>query len=271
MNWLTLKSAFDTEAFFNRVFMIFPNADVWAKLAALLLALSTVLSFGDARSAPEPTRSWHIRRPLLALAWVCLGMYFVLPYKVAGVEVVNYRFIWLAAFFTGLGTAWPRAGWRRAVVGSLVLTLGLSYLYEVNRRFRQFDRETIGASRLIDRLGPRQTLVAPLKQTGTTSFPLLHPLREVQQLATVRHGGLPTTSFAETPMNWVHYRNGRDPMPAIYPQNWAFHPGLSRFDYVLLREPIRPSRAMQRLRRVARDGDWVLLAVCGSKVLPNCS
>lgn len=269
--WLTLESAFHTENFFNRVFMLWPRAEVYAKVGALLLALQQLVSgrrpqraIGEGDEPQRPTTHWYVKRPLVLLSILSLGLYFALPYKLRGVEVVNYRMIWFAALFLVMSLELPRAdsrlglGLRMTVVGVMVLFSG-TYLLEVNQRFRAFHEETIGASRLIDRLESRQTLIAPVKNFGTPAFPLSHPVREIQQYATARHGGLPTTSFAVHRGTFVRFVD-RNPMPHLTIHNWHRHRGLSRFDYVLLRKP--PPRTVQRrLTLVERDGEWVLYRV----------
>lgn len=268
--WLTLESAFDTEQFFNRVFMLHPRADIFAKLGVLVVALGVASSFGQPPAVPEPTRDWRVKRPLLALAWASLLAYFALPYKTIGVEVVNYRFIWLAALFLGLGAAWPASGWKRWLHGAVALGLALVFLIDINGRFRSFHRDTVGASRLIDRLKPGDTLLAPIKKTGTVAFPIHHPVRDVQLYATIRHGGLPSWSFAESPTNYVHYVDQRNPMPKLGAHDWARTPALRRFDYVLLREPLGAALTLKSVTLIARDGGWALFAVCGGRAAPSC-
>jgi hypothetical protein len=112
--------------------------------------------------------------------------------------------------------------------------------------------------------------VAPLSNTGTDAFPLHHPLRDVQLYASIRGGSLPTRSFAEAPSNYVRFVNGKNPRPVVLPRNWHRHPGLESFDYMLFREPLEVALAHQRLRLVARDGEWALFAVCGGRHRPEC-
>jgi hypothetical protein len=137
-------------------------------------------------------------------------------------------------------------------------------------RFAAFDRETAGASRLIDRLGPHDTLLAPIGAGSTASFPG-KPLVALDLYASVRHGGLPNTSFAGYGYLYVRYVNGKNPMPGLTGK-WIDSPALRRFDYVLLRESTAAAASTRRrgLRPVAKDGAWSLFAVCGSKALPVC-
>jgi hypothetical protein len=102
---------------------------------------------------------------------------------------------------------------------------------------------------------------------STVSFPG-KPLIALELYATVRHGGLPNTSFAGYDIMFIRYVRGKNPMPAIG-GNWLSHPALTRFDYVLTRgpAPAQPSR----IRLEAQDGEFFLYAVCGSKAHPRCS
>ena len=52
---------------------------------------------------------------------------------------------------------------------------------------------------------------------------------------------------------------------------WLSQPGLTRFDYVLLRGSTGMAAARPTVvRPVAQDGEWSLFAVCGSRALPAC-
>ncbi len=86
----------------------------------------------------------------------------------------------------------------------------------------------------------------------------------------MRRGGLPNASFAGYEIMLVRYVDGRNPMPGLG-SGWIDSPALRRFDYVLLREgaPV-PITRKQVLHLVARDGEWMLFAVCGSEALPVC-
>ncbi len=154
-----------------------------------------------------------------------------------------------------------------AVLG-LVGGAALVALVHLGRRFAAFERETAGASRLIDRLGHGDTLLAPVG-VSTTSFPG-KPLVALELYGSIRAGGLPNTSFAGYDINFIHYVDGKNPMPGIR-GNWIDHPALSRFDYVLLRGPVGVAANRPRVvQPVARDGDWSLYAVCGSRARPTC-
>jgi hypothetical protein len=61
-------------------------------------------------------------------------------------------------------------------------------------------------------------------------------------------------------------------MPGISGPGWIDHPALTRFDYVLVRGPTGIAGMRTRVvREVARDGDWTLFGVCGSKSRPRCN
>jgi hypothetical protein len=97
--------------------------------------------------------------------------------------------------------------------------------------------------------------------------PTNKPLRELQQFATVRHGGLPNSSFAGYGMNYVRYVENRNPMPALTQVAWSKE--MTRFDYVLARDGQGPGDA--RFRLIERKDGWELYGVCGSTRFPECS
>ena len=218
--------------------MIFPNSDVYAK--ALLLALLVSLVFGVRRrvfAQPDaPLADWRVKNPLAVFAAVALGSYLAFPMRTLNVEIISLRFAWFAALYLVLAWSWPERRPAQVAAIALVGVVSAAYILEVNARFRQFDRETIGASRLIDTLKNGQTLIAPLRSGDTKAFGN-KPIREIQQYATVRKGGLPTTSFAGYGYTYIRYVHG-NPMPDLRAGNWLRSPGLTRFDYVLFAIPI---------------------------------
>lgn len=269
--WPTLAQRLDAQLFFNRILMLFPDADAYAK--ALLIALAAGLVLGVRQrlyAEPDaPLAGWRARNPLAVFALVALGCFLAFPQAMLHVEIIHLRFVWFAALYLVLAWSWPSQALARGAAVGLVLAVGAAYLVDVNARFRAFDRETIGGSRLIDSIADGSTLIAPLSSGETKAFQNL-PIREIQQYATVRKGGLPTTSFAGYGTNYIRYVHG-NPMPDLDARSWLRSGGLTRFDYVLLLRPDRRAFASRRVREVRRDGEWVLFAVCGSRALPKCS
>ena len=89
---------------------------------------------------------------------------------------------------------------------------------------------------------------------------------ELEQFSTVRHGGLPNSSFAGYGMNFVRYVRD-NPMPSLRgPPSQG--PGMTSFDYVLTRVGQGPGNPGFRLLDEKRN--WQLYAVCGSKRFPVC-
>ena len=145
--------------------------------------------------------------------------------------------------------------------------LGLVHL---GKRFAAFNLETAGASRLLDRVAPRQTLLAPIDRFGTSSFPG-KPLVALGLYASIRSGGLPNSSFAGYEINLLRYVNDRNPMPDLTAYGWQGNVELTKFDYVLLREPVGSMIDRDpKLRLVAKDGGFALFSVCGGGSQPEC-
>ena len=268
--WPPPRELFDAQKMFWAVLMLWPDSDLYAK--ALLVALVVGILFGArARifAAPDaPTGDWHVKNPMAVIALVAFVCYFALPMHAFGVAIISQRFVWFAAVFMAVAWDWPRHPIARAVAIALPVLVAARFLWEVNAHFRAFNRETVAASRFIDEIPDRSTLIAPLGSAETKAF-LNKPIREVQQYATIRKGGLPTTSFAGYGINYVRYVK-RNPKPELFPYNYLRHPQLPEFDYVLLRSPSRTELTSPRLHLERTDGDWALFTVCGSHARPRC-
>jgi len=214
-------------------------------------------------------RPFRLDNPFAVLALLALVSYLVLPGTCLSVEGINNRQPWIAALLFVFGWTLPARPAARAALLALVGGAGALALVHLGGRFAAFARESGGASRLIDRLRPGDTLLAPIGPGSPASFPG-KPLVAVELYATVRHGGLPNTSFAGYDINFIRYVGGKNPMPAIG-AGWLGHPALKRFDYVLLRAPAPPAAGRPSPVVLAgQDGDWWLYAVCGSKAQPQC-
>jgi hypothetical protein len=236
-----------------------------------VLFLGLLLAGTLATGAPATSSStFRVDNPFAWLSLLAGLCYLVLPATCFGVEGINNRQPWMAALFFVFAWRLPAARSARATLLSAVGVLSALVLLHLGTRFRAFDHESEGASRLIDRLRPGDTLLAPIGSGSTASFPG-KPLIALDLYATVRHGGLPNKSFAGYDINIIRYANDTNPMPGLG-ANWLGHPKLRRFDYVLLRG-VPPSLGKRplALRLEAQDGEWSLFAVCGSHVLPECS
>lgn len=247
--------------FFDYVGPIVPGG-VGATMVLGLLLLTGALT----RPALPPARApFRVRNPFAWLALLAVVCFTVFPTTCFGVEGILDRQAWIAALLFVFGWSLPALRRPRVVLLAVVAAAGAGALLHLGSRFAAFDRETAGASRLIDRLGPGQTLLAPITPGSSVAFPG-KPLVALDLYASVRHGGLPNASFAGYGINVIRYVGGKNPMPGIV-VGWLNDPALTRFDYVLLRGVPPKSK---RLQPVAEDGDWKLLAVCGGRVQPSC-
>jgi hypothetical protein len=244
-----------------------PQASGLAFLLVLVLAAGAAAA---PAASPGASGAFRVKRPFTWLAIAAAVGYAILPSVCFGVEGLNNRQPYIAALLFVFGWTLPaRRGPRALLLGAVGVAsaLGLSHL---GRRFAAFDRETAGASRLLDRVGPGEALFAPLDRVSTSSFPA-NPLAALGLYASVRRGGLPNASFAGYQINLVRYVNDQNPMPGLSTYGWRGATGLTRFDYVLLRGPV--AATIERdlpLRLVAKEDDFTLLSVCGGGSQPAC-
>jgi len=254
--------------FFDYIGPILPEGTGIILLFALVVAVAAMFGKPEAPLADE-IPIYRVKNPF---AWLVLGSaicYLVLPSTCFGVEGIQNRQAYLAALLFVFAWNVPSAPKARALVLS-VLGLGSAlWLSHIGRRFAVFNQETAGASRLIDRLGPGNTLLASLSDVSTRSFPG-KPLVALDLYASVRHGGLPNASFAGYDINVIRYVGDKNPMPGISGR-WAGHPELSKFDYLLVRAPLPPNAAQANgVNLVASDGGFWLYGICGSRAFPDC-
>ncbi len=256
----------NARSFFDLVGPILPGAASMASILALVILAGAL---AGARRSPNPQGIFRLANPAGCLALVAVLCYLVLPGDCLGVQGINNRQPWLAALLLVFGWPLPSRPALRAALLSVVGGAGAFVLIQLAARFVAFDHESAGASRLINRLGPGDTLLSPLQGGSTVSFPG-KPLAALELYATVREGGLPSSSFAGYGSLIVRYVGDRNPMPGLI-VSWIGSPALTRYDYVLLRRPSDPGAAHpELLQHVATDGDWVLYAVCGSRHHARC-
>jgi len=246
----------------------------WAPVLALaflaLLALGFVLVRREPRAEPAPAGIWRVVNPMLVVAAVYGVAYFALPLNLDRLEGLSNRFAYPAALACVAAWELPRRVLAQRGLIAAAVVLGGVGLGDVAMRFRAFDRETRGASTLIDRLGPRETLYFwPARHGESAAFAPTpnKAMIELEQYATVRRGGLPNSSFAGYGVNYVRYVDGHNPMPGLYGPA-RDRPGIARFDYVLARSGEAPLG--DRFRLVERAEGWELYGVCGSTHLPGC-
>ncbi|WP_437973165.1 hypothetical protein WMF11_30065 [Sorangium sp. So ce295] len=241
--------------------VLLPISVGYVLLFALLVVAGATAEPAAPHASPEsPAARYRVPNAFAVLALASVVCHLVLPSYCLGVEGINNRHPWMAALlFTFAWTLPARPAPRAGLLASMAIGGGALLLYLCGR-FADFHRETVGASRLIDRLSHGQTLLAPLDAWGATEAFPAKPLRAIQEIATVRHGGLPNSSYAGYGMNFIQYVGGKNPMPGLGP-SWLRHPELTRFDYVLLRSPSPALLAHERLELAARDGQWALFSV----------
>jgi len=259
VTWDDMSRVLDPMQFLGCIPMRFAGAERWVFAGLLVLIASRALFSG---APPEPLPSLRVKNPAAVLAVVALATYVFAPVQTFGNELFNYRFAWFVALFGAFAWTFPAGGLKKLVAIAIVFGCAGAWLLEINQRFARFHAETAGASRLMDSIAPHTTLFAPMVRTDTQAF-VNQPIREVQQYAGVRNGGLPNSSFAGYGMNIVRFKTNENPLPNLSARGWERSPKLLFFDYVLLHEtgPLRLSQP--ELRLVRRDGDWWLYAVCG--------
>lgn len=246
---------------------------VWASTptaTAGTLTLVALLVVGIASGSRGPADApWRTRRPFAFVAGVLLAASFALPFEIRQSGLAN-RFPYLAVLAAAFAWQGPRGAAPRRPLVAAMLGLAALTLVDLTARFRAFDADTRGASALIDRVGPRETLYHWAPRRGYSAAfgaPDNKATIEIEQYASIRRGGLPNSSFAGYPFSYVHYAGMRNPMPGLFGPPTA-GPLLERFDYVLVRDGDRPRSGGFRL--VDERPGWALYAVCGSPHGPRC-
>lgn len=259
LRWAAWTETLDPGVALGKVLMLFEGSRAWA--GALGLAWVVALLARRAPTTSSPPGASYRAAPVPLLALGCLLCFLLLPADALGVEIVGPRFLVPAALFAALTFSPPARLGARHACWLPALGVGLVYLVHVNLRFRAFDAETRPASELIDSLPPRSTLLAPLRDSETKSFANV-PLRELQQYATIRGGGLPVTSFASYGYNYIRFRRPTT-LPQFRPGQWQRAPQLrGAVTHVLLRGESAPPEAPVSL--LERRGDWWLYQVCAA-------
>jgi hypothetical protein len=216
-------------------------------------------------------RMWRMENPFLVIAVAHIVVFLVAPDHMNHVDGIRTRFTYTAML--AFVFAWNLPG--RPVARGLVLAAVFGFtvwcLCDITERFHAFDAETRGASALMDRVGLHETLYYEAADEGASHLfagPTNRPLRELEQFATVRHGGLPRSSFAGYGYTYLRYANGSNPMPFIAgAPSWSAD--MTRFDWVMTRKGDGPSDP--RFRWVEERDGWVLYGVCGSARFPRCN
>jgi hypothetical protein len=266
-SWRPVSEA--AETFVEYVWPSIPHSQAFAFALAVLVVVGLSLGKRLAGTEGHARAMWRVDNPFLIVSLTYLAGYFLFPMYVGGVEGMSSRCAYPAALAFVLAWSLPADRAARALVVGSVLVFSAYCLHDLGDRFRAFHEETRGASALIDRMGLHETLYSsPSDRGASASFAANHlPLREIQQYATIRHGGLPNSSFAGYGYNPVCYVDGKNPMPGLSgPPRWSEQ--MRRFDYVLSRAGEGPADA--RFHMVAREAGWELYGVCGSARFPVC-
>jgi hypothetical protein len=221
-------------------------------------------------AASSPTASWYVPPAFRVLSVVVVLAYLALPIHLFSVAGLSNRFPFIAALLVRFWWSWPSERIERFAAIFAVAAFGIFILVDMNQRFSSFNRDSIGASRLMNRLKAKETLLCPLSDGGPTKDFPGKPMVALEQYASVRSGGLPNSSFAGYGNLYIRYVGNRNPMPQLG-REWLSSQMLTKFDYVMLRDPPESVFSSDRLRLSARDGRWVLFSVCGSNAHPVCS
>jgi len=264
--WRTFWEACDHLT--DHVLPTVPHRPAIALLLAIIVLGGLVVSRRSEGATGPAARMWRVENPFLIVASLYLAAYFLFPENGLGVAVLSPRFSIHAAMAAVF--AWNLPAERVARVGVLAAVTAFACwrLNDVAARFREFDAETRGASYLMDEVGLHETLYNPPDKNGASdAFDTPNKaLIELEQFSTVRHGGLPNSSFAGYGMNYVRYVNG-NPMPSLHGAPTR-GPGMTRFDYVLTKVGQGPADPGFRL--LDEKWGWQLYAVCGSNRFRVC-
>jgi hypothetical protein len=256
---------------FDEAWACVPHYPQLTVALALIVVLGLVIGRTNVGSSARIARMWRVDNPFLVIAAAHFVVFLVAPDHMNHVDGIRTRFTYTAMLAFVFAWNLPTRPVARGLVLVPMFALTVWCLADVTRRFRDFDAETRGASALIDRVGPRETFYyVPADQGASPLFagPTNKPTRELEQYATVRHGGLPRSSFAGYGYTYVRYANGSNPMPDLTdaPPKWSAD--MTKFDWVMTRKDSGPNDS--RFKLVEDREGWSLFAVCGSARLPRC-
>ncbi len=258
-----------SERIFEFVWACVPHFPTRALALALIVGAGLLVSPRNIEPRGPTAGIWRVRNPFLVLSLAYLALYYLCPFYLNHVEGVSPRFPYVAvlAFIFAWNLPSPRPA--RAVVLAAIGAFGVWCLADLTERFRAFHEDTKGASDLMDRVGLHETLYyAPAGEGVSKDFagPTNKPMRELQQYASIRYGGLPNSSFAGYGINYIRYVNNRNPMPGYYGPSWGRD--MTKFDYVLCRAG--GGTTDKRYRLLETKAGWELYSVCGSARFPTC-
>jgi hypothetical protein len=260
-----------SERIFEFVWTSGPHYTTRALALALIVGTGLLLSPANLGARGPVARIWRVRNPFLIVSLAYLASYYMCPFYLNQVEGVSPRLPYVAVLAFIFAWSLPSKPLPRVVVLAAVGAYAAWCLEDVTARFQAFNEDTRGASDLMDRVGLHETLYySPAGEGISKDFagPTNKPMRELQQYASIRHGGLPNSSFAGYGINYIRYVNKRNPMPGFFgPPMWS--QAMTKFDYLLARAGSGPSD--KRFRLVESKLGWELYGVCGSTRFPVCS
>ncbi|MGH7437588.1 MAG: hypothetical protein ACRENE_18070, partial [Polyangiaceae bacterium] len=214
-------------------------------------------------------RALHASAAALAVSLTFLGLYFVLPLRIAAWSLVYPREITVAALcalaaLPGL----PRSPWLRAPALCALLVAVMAPTRLVTEKHAAFDRWTRGFDDLVAEmpLAPKLGYLL-LDRTGPEgdTLPLLHFPAWVQ----AERGGWLSYHFASNEAAPIRFRR-TPPMdvPPATPEGFEWHPEMfdlstrgKYFDWILVRAPSSPAARLAEdpsLELVDRRGWWWL-------------
>jgi hypothetical protein len=258
-----------SERIFQFIWATVPHYAVRALLLFLIVGAGLLLSPTNLGGSGPTSKIWRVKNPFLILSLAYLASYYACPMYLNKVEGVSCRFPYVALLAFIFAWNLPSALAARAVVVAAVGAFAAWCLRDMTKRFVAFDEDTVGASDLMNQIGLHETLYySPPGEGASKDFdgPTNKPTRELQQYASIRHGGLPNSSFAGYGINYIKYVDG-NPMPGL--SGMGFGPQMAKFDYVLTRAGSGPNDS-EHFTLFSRVKGWELYAVCGSHRFPTC-
>lgn len=269
-SWLDPWEA--AEKMLDHVWASVPHYQMRAFALFVIVGVGLLLSPVNEGASGPTSRMWRFNNPFLVLSVVYLAAYFGVPWYWNQVEGVGCRFAYIGAIAFVFAWNLPRGVGARAAVLAAVGGFAAWSLADMSQRFRGFEEYTRGASDLMDRVGLHETLYCSAPDWGgykEFAGPTNKPIREIQQYASIRQGGLPNSSFAGyNGINYIRYVDNRNPMPGLSGGPvWSTE--MTKFDYVLAHAGTGPA-SDKRFKLLEREKNWELYGVCGSERFPTC-
>jgi hypothetical protein len=260
-----------SESIFDYMWATVPHYATRTLVLFVIVGGGLLLSPKTLGASGPTSKMWRVSNPFLVLSLAYLASYYAFPLYMDRVEGVSSRFPYVSLIAFIFAWNLPHARVARAVALAAVGGYAVFCLQDITERFRAFNEDTQGASDLMDQIALHDTLYySPPGQGVSKDFdgPTNKPMRELEQYASIRRGGLPNSSFAGYGYTYIRYVNGQNPMPGLFGMGW--NPQMTKFDYVLTRAGSGPNEKLH-YKLVSRVKGWELYGVCGSKRFPSCA